>query len=446
MARFEYIAKDEHGQLTSGQTDGIDLSSVRSRLLKLGWQVLLLQPLQEAAEKNHPVSERSQDRESTPQSSDQTTPPRNPYGQEFQTRSTGDDSAADLAANPPPLKKPFAPGLPTSSDSGSRTRRLPLSLSLRTYAEHFASSRIRRGLNEICNRIDRGEPLDTVASQGTSSVPRFMKVILESGLPPAVTAHVLSDMVRRRQTSTHLASRAALAMFQPAMLFTAAMGLWTFAFLYLVPQFKMIFSDFGTSLPLATMELLLLSDIFVNFGVVLLIGLLAFVLSAWTCYLLLLPKLLQWRLWNGIPMIGSIHRLLNLSELSSLMATFVENKIPLPESIRRVGEVTRDKDLQACCDQIAAKLEAGDDPKTVTEELAWVPADLEQILRWSSRGEAGIAPLQSITKLLELRAELSAESALPILEPFLIIFVGISTGTLVVLLFLPLIKLLNDLS
>ena len=86
------------------------------------------------------------------------------------------------------------------------------------------------------------------------------------------------------------------------------------------------------------------------------------------------------------------------------------------------------------------------DPVSASLAARGVPAHLEQMLRWASHGAEGAEPLRTMAKLLEARAKSLSLSAIPLLEPLMLIAMALSVAAYVLMVFPPLIKLLNDLS
>ena len=93
-----------------------------------------------------------------------------------------------------------------------------------------------------------------------------------------------------------------------------------------------------------------------------------------------------------------------------------------------------------------ARLRLGEDPITATQRVKGLPSHVEQFVRFSTNGPSASEPLRSIAQVLEERAKLLSQAALPILEPAMLILAFLSVLLVAVATFLPLIKLLNDLS
>jgi type II secretory pathway component PulF len=323
---------------------------------------------------------------------------------------------------------------------------LPLVGALRGFAEEVFSDRFRRRLNDVCDALETGEPLEQVLSNHRLRLSPAVASILGSGLPPVAMNHLLSQTLRASTTTFELRMRAFLMVSYSLLMLSAILGMWLFLLVVLTPLFSKIFEDFGTQLPLAVMQLINMSKFLraangLYFLITLIVGCVTFV-----AVLTRLTAAARRRLWCGMPIIGAMYRLAALSEFANLLALMLESEVPLAQAVVWSAAGTNDADLRQSSEDIAARLRWGDDPHDIAQTAAGLPSHLQQMLRWAAQGAAGAEPLRSMAKLLQLRAKSLSLIALPVLEPILLIVAVMSIVAYTVVIFMPLIKLLNDLS
>ncbi len=395
MPRFRYTAVNLQGESLTGEIDDVDLAAARLALLQMGLQISHLSPVSEPTRKL-----------------------------------SGDDGAA--------ISQQIAAA--TQSE-------LPLVGSLRAYAEEVFVGHLQRRLYRMCDALEAGEPLERVLSDPSLQLPPAVAAILGSGLPPAAMNHLLSQTLRANTTTFELRSRATLLVGYTVLMLSMIFGLWTFLLLVPTPYFKKIFEDFGTELPSVVVQLIMFSDLMrSSLGLIWLFILLPVAGVLGLAIQTRLSRAARRRFFCGLPIIGAMYRLTALSEYARLLALMLETEVPLPQAVVWSAAGTNDADLQECSENVAARLRWGEDPVTASQAAGGLPAHMQQMLRWCAHGAAGAEPLRSMANLLEIRAKSLSMIALPLMEPVLMTAAIASIGFYVVCIFLPLIKLLNDLS
>lgn len=323
---------------------------------------------------------------------------------------------------------------------------LPLAGALRGVADESFSKRFRRRLNAVCDALEAGEPLDQILTNPRLGLPPAVASILSSGLPQVAVNHLLSQTLRASTITFELRMRSFLMVSYAALMFFAIAGIWLFLLLVLTPLFSKIFEDFGTELPGVAVQLIAFSQFLRGAN-----GLYFLIVLGLGCLVIFalqvrLSAPARGRLWCGIPIIGAMYRLTSLSEFANMLALMLESEVPLPQAVVWSASGTNDADLRECSEDIAARLRWGDDPRHLALTGGTIPSHMQQMLRWAAEGQAGAEPLRSQAKLLRLRAESLSLGALPVLEPVLLVVAVMSIATFALVMFLPLIKLLNDLS
>lgn len=394
MPRFHYVAIDRRGQTLSGEIDGSSLPVVRDMLQQQG---LIIRELRGAAD------------------------------------AEGTLSAAEAAAI-------------TQQISLATEHSLPLVGSLRAFSEEVVSRRLRARLNRLCDALEAGEPLPRVLANPELRLPGSVSTIMNSGLPHEAMNHLLSLSVRAGAIAADMRARAFLLMSYPVLMIAAIASFWTFMLVYVTHEFSTIFSDFGVELPGLTVQLIRLSRVMRMWNGAYFLALIPLAVLAWAVYQFGLSARMRQRLWCGLPIVGSMYRLTALSELAKLLAVMLESQVPLPQALAWSGAGVNDADLREYCTEVANRVREGQDVITAADNTPGIPAHLDQMMRFTAHGAQGSAPLRSMAQLLEVRAKTLSMAAMPLMEPVLLLTVVVSMIVYAVTVFMPLIKLLNDLS
>ncbi|HEY4261559.1 MAG TPA: type II secretion system F family protein [Schlesneria sp.] len=310
---------------------------------------------------------------------------------------------------------------------------------------YVRASRSRAGLLTMAHRLEAGEPLPQVLAILKSHISPLILTLLDRGLELGrfdTVLHWAAEQGRRRR---NLHWTLGFALTYPMFLLGVGFLTGSFLLIGIVPGFRKIFDDFGTELPVLTKVIIEVSSFLVNswpwiLGFLLLVsiavGIAASVAGNW----------LVTRKWSPfIPVIGPLFHLETLSEFCNLMAIFVECQMPIPKSLRLASRATHDQWLQSACDNLATDIERGHASDT-SALIVGIPVAVSQLIREGSSSESMAEALRGVGDLYSTRAEVNSKLVTVIAEPFIIIVTAIGIGTTVAALFLPLVKLLNDLS
>jgi type IV pilus assembly protein PilC len=390
MPTFHYTAVNA-AQRVTGQIEGLDEAAVRNELQGAGWTVVALKPVV----------------------------------------TTGSGlTAVEMVA----ISQQFA----NATEAG-----LPLGGALRAFVEATGSARMRRRLLPAYEAIERGQPIDQVLMNPALRLPPIIAVILKSGLPPNAIRAMLAHVIESAATINGIRSRVLLLVSYPIAIFLTLCGLWAFLLLFILPIYGEIYDHSGVDIPASHRLLSSMSAYLMQIQAWLVVAVIAGVVCLGGVVYRLTPRLLRYRLWSAIPLVGSISQLVALSELAQLMAVTLECQIPLPRALAMVAEGTRDADLAESCRDAAARLEAGESVDSVIESNINLPVYAEQILRWADRGSAGCEPLRELAAMLRRRTRLLADSTMPLLEPIMMIASMAAVILYVTVVFPPMVRLLN---
>ncbi len=357
-----------------------------------------------------------------------------------------DESAEPATKKPSRLRSLDADVLATIRDAAASG--VPLSAGLRALSEEVPSRRLRTGFRSIAQRIEEGESLhDAIAAQG--SMPAWLKGIVHAGnrlgsLPTALDHCVRFSRLRVIQRNRILAS-----LIYPAALFLVLFGVIGFVLVWIVPEFKSIFEGFGTELPRITEATLAFSDILVFFLRYWYVSVVLIVL-VWFAFRTIAHHVLgAAAIRRGIyliPYFGPMFRNGSLAEFCHLMAILIENRLPLSESLELASQGVQDPNISEGARMAGELVESGTALDRAAAQLPHFPRELVYVLSWERRDGSLPAALRGAGDLYSAQTSVSARTMMAVIEPAMVLFLGMSAGLIVISLFMPLVKLLNDLS
>lgn len=349
---------------------------------------------------------------------------------------------------------------------------LPLESGLRALAAQTKSRGTRAALMALSERLEEGMPLAEALRVSESGLPRTMCVLVSAGLESGKLDHVMQYCVEQTQRAMSLRQQIWLFLAYPLFLIWFALLICGGIIMLVVPSFGKIFDDFGTELPGLTIAIVQLSSVMRGFGLV-----------SWLAFMSIGPLLAlllvamgtsrsghRWA--TSIPLIGRVFRYAALSDLCQLLALLIDSNLPFSKALQFAGSASDDRWLNHQCLKVVEQMDQGSTPDEGAR-LADLPNSLVQVFRGSrterpfaealkgflgntsgsgisgSSSRAGrpfAEALRGLAEIYSAQCFVSSQLVNAIVAPFAITIVISFVGTTVIALFLPLVKLLNDLA
>ncbi|MHC4876975.1 MAG: type II secretion system F family protein [Planctomycetota bacterium] len=325
---------------------------------------------------------------------------------------------------------------------------LPLSVGLRTLAEEVSESS-KGCLLTMSTRLDEGESLDNVIHAAAGALPEWLRQMLHSGAESHTLTQSVQHYVRFTRLRHSLSGQVAAALAYPAILTFVSLAICCGLLALVIPQFRTLFEEFGMELPAITQMMIGLSDACVwvlqNFlavgaASVILVGLVTFLF-----WIVAGPATVRRAVYE-LPLIGKTIKLRSLCEFCHLLALLIENRIPLPRALALVGTATTDPCLSQCAHDAARYVEQGESLASLRHLIPQMPPELLRIPGWDSPDESLPQSLRASSDIFAAQCGVTARAMAGAATPVLITVVGCGVAITVMGMFMPLIKLLNDLS
>ena len=212
----------------------------------------------------------------------------------------------------------------------------------------------------------------------------------------------------------------------------------------ITPQFGKIFADFGLAVPSLTTELIILSRFILDFGWYPEYVLCGGIACLWILFFWMCSSRWVARRSTSLPLIGPAFHFAALAEFCQILALLVETHVPFSRALRYSGDACSDDWLRRKCQKMAVDIERGSSPAEAAR-LAQLPTAISQVFGHAPSEESMIGGLRGLADLYSARCSVSFEVVNSLAESLIVASVIGCVGVIAVALFVPLIKLLNDL-
>lgn len=252
---------------------------------------------------------------------------------------------------------------------------------------------------------------------------------------------ILSRLAAHIEKAMKLAKKIKGAMVYPSTIIAVAVIVTVVLLVYVIPIFGKMFQDFGQALPAPTLFVLGLSAFTRKYF------LLVFVLAA-----VLFGALRWYRGTEGgrkstdtlllkLPVVGSLLQRIAVARFSRTLGTMVSSGVPILESMDIVAKSAGNKVIEEAIVKARRSISEG---KTIADPLSEAKVFPVMVTQMVAVGEATGAldtMLNKIADFYDEEVDAAVEALTALLEPMLMIFLGVVIGGLVVAMYLPIFKL-----
>ena len=302
---------------------------------------------------------------------------------------------------------------------------------------------LRRVVGEVTALVQQGDSF----FEAISKHPRIFSRLYVSMVKAGETGGLLSDILDRLacflESAARLKKKIKSAMTYPVIVICIALAITTFLIEKIVPIFGDIFKDFGANLPAPTQFLLDLSAFIttnwyfiVGIGVGGFYGCRSFVRSEKGSQL--------WDRWKlKLPIFGPLVHKICMTRFARTFAQLIRSGVPILEVMEIVGETSGNFVVADAIKNVSADVEKGDH---LASSLGRQPIFPPMLIRMVSAGEATgkiDTMLEKMADFWDEEIEAVLDALTSLIEPLLIVVLGVIVGGIVIAMFLPIFKL-ND--
>jgi general secretion pathway protein F len=318
---------------------------------------------------------------------------------------------------------------------------IPLISSLSALIEQLGHPVLRKTFTQIRERVREGSSLADALSLHPGVFSALFIGMVRAGEVSGTLALTLSRWADFSEHQVDLRQRTRAAMTYPVFMFVIGAGVLIFLMTFVVPTVTKIFSDVGQSLPLPTMILISVSGFLNRFWWALLGGFIF--LGFW------LRRYVRSEsgalVWDGLklklPVSGEIHRQLVISRWARTLGTLLHGGLPLLQGLEISQGVVGNRVLTKALSQAREKIREGEELAPTLRQSSLFPSlVLEMVAVGEKSGELG-KMLEKVALVLENEVETALRSRMSLLEPVMILIMGVAVGFIALSVLLPILEM-----
>jgi type IV pilus assembly protein PilC len=318
---------------------------------------------------------------------------------------------------------------------------MPLVQSLDLLRRRVDSPIFRGVLDDVYEKVRSGTALSDAFGAHSALVSRVYTASLLAGERSGNLDAVLRRFVEYSKILANVKRKTISALVYPAILTSLAVVLVGIIVLKVVPAFSDFYSSFGAELPIATRIILGVSDFARTRFVLLLTTIVAAVVLFVTWVRQPGQQARFDRALLGVPMLGHVARKFSTSQMSRTLATLLGGGLPLVNALDIAANAIGNQYMAAELGIVSARVREGESFAAALEARRAFP---EVAVKMAEVGESTGAlqdMLNTVADFYDEEISTNMERFVTLVEPVLLVVMGIVIATLLLALYMPLFQL-----
>jgi len=330
----------------------------------------------------------------------------------------------------------FTRQLATMIDAG-----LAMVQSLQALAEQTTSKVMRDVIRDVCARVESGDSFSEALQKHPKVFNRLYVCMVGAGERGGLLAEILARLATYLENTARLRKKVKSAMMYPTVVTIVAILITVFLLVKVVPVFGEIFKSFNATLPGPTLWLIRISDVVKSYVILFALagGAVAY---GWFYFIKTPAGRLFWDTNRiRLPIFGQIAHKICLARFTRTLASLIRSGVPILEVLQIVSQTVGNVVMEKAIKTAASDIERGE---SISVALSRHPIFPTMIIRMVTAGEqTGKIDnmLERISDFLDEEIETTLSGLTSLIEPILIVFLGVVVGGMVICMFLPIFKL-----
>lgn len=335
----------------------------------------------------------------------------------------------------------FTRQLSTLQDAG-----LPILRSLRILEGQSKPGPLKNSLIGVIEDVESGNTLSEAMARQPKAFDNLYVNMVKAGEAGGALEVILQRLAEFKEKSQSLKRKVQGAMIYPCAVMTVAGGIVGFIMYWIIPKFKDIFVGFGLELPAITMALISTSDLVVNY-----FYLIPGIPFAFWLILKIIRKnktgayVTDW-IALRIPILGMILSKATTARVCRTLGTLIASGVPILEALSISRDTAGNHVFENAFNHIYSAIREGESMAVPLKETRIVDDIVVNMVDVGEETGALDNMLYKVADIYDEEVEVLVEGLINMLEPIMVVVLGLIVGFIVIALFYPLIQLMNDLS
>ena len=319
---------------------------------------------------------------------------------------------------------------------------VPIARTVDLIAQKTTDKKLKKMLNQMAGDVEAGRSVsDAFAERGEKFMPQTFIETIRAGEESGNLDKAFETMYEHYDKQTKMHAKVVAALRYPLFVIAIAVVVVIVLMAYVVPQFTVMFADYGAELPLITRMLIGISNFFRKY-ILVIAGIIAVILLAFKLYgNTETGRVNLSKLQLKLPILGNIASLSAASEFANTMTTLMGAGLGMTRALTITAKVISNYHVSQEIGKIAGLLEEG---RTLGESLRKANVLPDILVDMTAVGEETgemESTLHTVAAYYDAELQVAVDSAVAKLEPALLIFIAVVAGFIVLAIYMAMFSL-----
>jgi len=320
---------------------------------------------------------------------------------------------------------------------------LPLVQCLDILSKQTEKPGFRGIIAETMHDVETGSTLAEALGKHKRVFDDLYVNMVEAGEAGGILDDILLRLATYIEKAEALKRKVKSAMMYPLVVMVVALGATTFMLLFIIPTFAKMFSDFGGQLPLPTQIVLTMSEILRHYWWALGGGLAGLIVGFRQFYRSESGRRVVDRLQLRVPVLGQVLLKASISRFTRTLGTLIKSGVPILTGLEITARTAGNKVISEAVLETRESIREGETLAAPLRDSQVFPAMVVQMIAVGEETGALDEMLRKIADFYDDEVDTAVETLTSVIEPVMIVAMGLIVGGMVVAMYLPMFKLVT---
>ncbi len=318
---------------------------------------------------------------------------------------------------------------------------LPLLRALTILTEQSENPTLREMIEDVKNSVQGGSSFSEAIAKYPDTFDKLYVSMVKAGEIGGVLEIVLDRLATFAEKDAQLMAKVKSAMVYPMIMVLVAVIVITILMAFVIPQFTELFGSMGAQLPFPTRILISISDVIKGYWWAIFGAMAGLYYGSQAWFKTSAGE--RWRdgMMLKLPVFGELTRKMITARFTRTLGTLIQSGVPILQALSIVKDTTGNVVVGEAMDSVAAAVTEGEPLATPLHKLGVFAPMVTNMIAVGEETGALDQMLIRIADNYDMVVEEAVKAMTSLMEPALIVFMGVTVGFIVLALFMPLFDL-----
>ena len=321
--------------------------------------------------------------------------------------------------------------------------KVPLIESLSVLSVQTKNSIFKESILKLSETIEGGTSFSKALAEHPKIFSPFYVAMVKSGEVSGKLADVLNYLAEHLEREYHLAAKTRGALIYPAFIIFVVLLVLGLLIFFVIPQLSSVLEDSGQALPLLTKVIIELAHFLRGWGWLMFLLGFALIFSCFKYHQTEKGKKFFDKLFLKLPLVGPLLKMICLSRFAENLSTLISGGLPITQSLETVGDIIGNTLYREAILEARDEVRKGESISSVLSQSPEIfpPVFIQMVLVGEKTGSLD-STLMNIVSFYQEEIDRTINNILSIMEPVLIVFLGLVVAGLMLSILMPLYKMI----